>query len=92
MKRDRLLTFALFFVLIVFILRGTGVHIGVLFFLWVGVFNLFDFAVLRLKRRMRRSRGSVCYRSLWQFTGSVVGSVYAARLLSFGSTGLCYLP
>ena len=43
-KRDRLLTFVtLFFAshLVLFALLGrTGIHIGVVFFLWVGIFNL----------------------------------------------------
>ena len=45
MKRDRLLTFVtLFFgshLLVFVLLSGRGVHVGVAFFLWVGIFNLF---------------------------------------------------
>jgi AAA family ATP:ADP antiporter len=99
-KRARLLTFVtLFFAshLILFVLLArTGVHIGVVFFLWVGIFNLFVISQfwglandLYEEEQGKRLLPIV---GVGSSVGAWVGSVYASRLFStFGTSGLMLL-
>lgn len=97
LKRDRLLTFVtLFFAshLLVFVLLvRTGVHIGVVFFLWVGIFNLFVisqfWALANDLYDEQQGKRLLPIVGVGSSLGAWVGSVYAARLFSaFGTSGL----
>ena len=97
LKRDRLLTFVtLFFAshLIVFVLLArTSVHIGVVFFLWVGIFNLFVisqfWALANDLYEEEQGKRLLPIVGVGSSLGAWVGSVYSARLFStFGTSGL----
>jgi AAA family ATP:ADP antiporter len=97
LKRDRLLTFVtLFFashLLIFVLLARTGVHIGVAFFLWVGIFNLFVisqfWALANDLYEEEQGKRLLPIVGIGSSLGAWLGSVYAAKLFStFGSNGL----
>src|SRR5678815_2692741 len=100
LKRDRLLTFVtLFFAshLIVFVLLArTSVHIGVVFFLWVGIFNLFVisqfWALANDLYEEEQGKRLLPIVGIGSSVGAWVGSVYASSLFStFGTSGLMLL-
>jgi len=100
MKRDRLLiSVTLFFAshLLVFVLlAGTGVHIGVVFFVWVGIFNLFVisqfWALANDLYEEEQGKRLLPIVGVGSSLGAWVGSVYAGRLFStIGSSGLMLL-
>jgi AAA family ATP:ADP antiporter len=97
MKRDRLLTFVtLFFashLLIFVLLAGMGVHLGVIFFLWIGIFNVFVISQFWALSNDLYEEGQgkrlLPIVGIGSSLGAWVGSVYAARLFStLGSKGL----
>jgi len=97
LKRDRLLTVVtLFFAshLFMFVLAsGAGFHVGVVFFLWVGIFNLFVisqfWALANDLYDEEQGQRLLPIVGIGSSLGAWVGSVYAARLFpTFGKTGL----
>jgi len=97
LKRDRLLTFVtLFFAshLVMFVLAsGAGFHVGVLFFLWVGIFNLFVisqfWALANDLYNEEQGQRLLPIVGIGSSLGAWVGSVYAAELFpAFGKNGL----
>jgi AAA family ATP:ADP antiporter len=97
MKRDRLLTLVtLFFAshLGVFVaLAKAGFHIGVAFFLWVGIFNLFVisqfWALANDLYDEEQGKRLLPVVGVGSSLGAWIGSVYAGRVFStFGSSGL----
>jgi ATP:ADP antiporter, AAA family len=96
-KRDRLLVLVtLFFAshLAVFVgLAKSGFHIGVAFFLWVGIFNLFVisqfWALANDLYNEDQGKRLLPVVGVGSSLGAWVGSVYAGRVFStFGSSGL----
>src|SRR5437762_809723 len=97
MKRDRLLTVVtLFFAshLAVFVLLAkAGLHIGVAFFLWVGIFNVFVisqfWALANDLYNEDQGKRLLPVVGVGSSLGAWIGSVYAGRVFStFGSSGL----
>jgi len=97
MKRDRLLILVtLFFAshLGVFVaLTKAGFHIGVAFFLWVGIFNLFVisqfWALANDLYDEEQGRRLLPVVGVGSSLGAWIGAVYAGRVFStFGSSGL----
>jgi AAA family ATP:ADP antiporter len=96
-KRDRLLTLlTLFFVshlAIFYTLAKTGLHIGVAFFLWVGIFNVFVisqfWALANDLYDEEQGKRLMPIVGVGSSVGAWMGSVYAGRLFpTFGSNGL----
>jgi AAA family ATP:ADP antiporter len=97
LKRDRLLTFVtLFFashLLIFFLASGAGFHVGVVFFLWVGIFNLFVisqfWALANDLYNEEQGQRLLPIVGIGSSLGAWVGSVYAGKLFpTFGKNGL----
>ena len=97
LKRDRLLTFVtLFFAshLVMFVLASrAGFHVGVVFFLWVGIFNLFVisqfWALANDLYNDEQGQRLLPIIGIGSSLGAWVGSVYAAELFPiFGKAGL----
>jgi len=97
MKRDRLLTVVtLFFAShlgIFVLLANAGFHVGVAFFLWVGIFNLFVisqfWALANDLYNEDQGKRLLPVVGVGSSLGAWIGSVYAGRAFStFGSSGL----